>query len=97
MSFHTLLTKTGSNVLLEAFIPTRINGRMTGKLSTGAKNPAWLALVAMAPMRVKTKLIPVTTSNKLVRYGNPCCMGNPMKNPNNNKFARVKNTIDNMP
>lgn len=65
MSFQTEETKTGFNVLLDACIPTKIRGRMTGRLSTGARNPAWLALVAMAPMRVNMLPIPATTRVRL--------------------------------
>ncbi len=50
--------------MFEACIPTRMRGKTTGKLSTGARNPAWLALEAMAPMRVNTLPMPATTNKR---------------------------------
>ena len=40
ISLLTELTNIGLNTLLEAFIPKRIRGNITGKLKTGAKKPA---------------------------------------------------------
>lgn len=45
-------TKTGLRAFFEADIPTKMSGRITGKLKTGAKYPAPSALEETAPMKV---------------------------------------------
>ena len=66
ISLLTELTNIGLNTLLEDLIPSNINGNITGKLKTGAKNPAWFALEAMAPINVNmVEMPPVTSINIL--------------------------------
>ncbi|MEY3965571.1 MAG: hypothetical protein RL263_740 [Bacteroidota bacterium] len=45
----------------EALMPTNKKGRTMGRLKTGARNPEPSALVATAPMKVKTDEIPPVT------------------------------------
>ena len=40
MSLLIELTKIGLNTLFDALIPSKIRGKITGKLNTGAKKPA---------------------------------------------------------
>lgn len=40
ISLFTELTKIGLKTLFDALIPNKISGNITGKLNTGAKNPA---------------------------------------------------------
>ena len=70
MSLFTELTNIGLNTLFEALIPNKIKGNITGKLKTGAKNPAWLALEAIAPINVKIVEIPPVTSINIFMYAN---------------------------
>ncbi len=68
-----------------------------GKLKTGAKNPAPSALVATAPMKVKTDEIPPVTKINNVVYGNMCSTGIPMKNANMSMFTAVRKIMFNQP
>ncbi len=48
-------------------MPKSINGKITGRLNTGARNPAWFALEAIAPIKVKTVDIPPVTKIKILK------------------------------
>lgn len=48
-------------------MPKSISGKITGKLKTGAKNPAWFAFEAIAPIKVKTVDIPPVTKIKILK------------------------------
>lgn len=68
ISLFTELMRIGLNALLEALIPNKMRGKITGKLNTGAKNPAWFALVAIAPIKVKMVEIPPVTKMSILKY-----------------------------
>lgn len=72
MSENVDETSMGFNVLFEDCMPTKTRGKTTGRLNTGARNPAWLAFDAMAPMRVKMLPTPPITSVKFIKYAHGC-------------------------
>ena len=57
----------GLKALFEALIPKSIKGKITGRLNTGAKNPAWFAFEAIAPIKVNTVDIPPVTKIKILK------------------------------
>jgi hypothetical protein len=91
------LTNIGLKAFVEALIPTNKKGSTIGKLKTGAKNPAPSALVATAPMKVKTDEIPPVTKINNVVYGRMCSTGIPMKNANISMFTAVRKIMFNHP
>ena len=93
MSLFTELTSIGLNTLFEALIPNKINGNITGKLKTGAKNPAWFAFEAIAPINVNIVDIPPVTRINIFMYANIWITGIPIKNPNKTKLIRVSMII----
>ncbi len=97
MSLFTELTNIGLNTLFEAFIPNRIRGNITGKLKTGAKNPDWFALEAIAPINVNIVEIPPVTRINIFMYASIWITGIPIKNPNKIKLIKVSAIIVSQP
>ena len=93
MSLFTELTSIGLNTLFDALMPNKINGNITGKLKTGAKNPAWFAFEAIAPMNVNIVEIPPVTRINIFMYAKIWITGMPIKNPNRSKLMSVSTII----